>query len=94
MSKNDTRHGPAKYLPGTSPQDIRQIETDTVHVGVRAVRAEHQFEYVRALEKVIGWDRGQDATISFVECSGGASAGRTFHGRPVTPRNKRIKEGA
>lgn len=92
VRKGETRHGPAKYLSGTSQSDIRLLETETVRAGTRAARGEHHLEYVRALDKVIGWDLGQDATTSFVECSGGASAGRTFHGRPVAERNRKTEE--
>lgn len=30
MSKGHTRHGPARYLPGTSAEQVRALETETV----------------------------------------------------------------
>jgi hypothetical protein len=38
----------------------------------------------------IGWDAGLDATLSFVECSGGLTAGRSYHGRPMSPTNHKL----
>lgn len=51
-------------------------------------------EYVREAGAVIGWDRGRDATHSFVECSGGATAGRAYHGRPMSAGNHKLEGGA
>jgi hypothetical protein len=47
-------------------------------------------EYIRGVDQVIGWDEGKDATISFAECSGGETAGRSYHGRPMAPDNIKL----
>jgi hypothetical protein len=50
-------------------------------------------EYLRDVGTVIGWDDGQDATLSFVECAGGTIT-RAFHGRPIHALNKKtLKAG-
>jgi hypothetical protein len=38
-----------------------------------------------------GWDCGEDATLSFAECSGGGQAGRTYHGRPMANLNRKAQ---
>jgi hypothetical protein len=43
-------------------------------------------EYLRDIGEVIGWDQGQGAGLSFVECAGGEIA-RSFHGRPMCADN-------
>lgn len=43
-------------------------------------------EYLRGVPEPIGWDLGQDAALSFVECTGGDVA-RTFHDRPMSLAN-------
>lgn len=48
-------------------------------------------EYVRPVDRVIGWDDGQEATLSFAECSRGIFAGRSFHGRPMASSNPKLK---
>jgi hypothetical protein len=92
ITRAATRHGPAKYLPGTSLSAIREIETSTVRVGTSS-RLATKAEYVREVGKVIGWDAGQDATLSYAECSGGDTWGRTFHGRPMAATNRKVEEG-
>ncbi|HEY5373053.1 MAG TPA: hypothetical protein VIK01_05170 [Polyangiaceae bacterium] len=47
-------------------------------------------EYVRDIGGVIGWDAGLDATLSYVECSGGLVAGRSYHGRPMSSANHKL----
>lgn len=92
LRKEHTRHGPARYLPGTSPKQIRVIETTTVQsASARHAIPPQKVEYVRPMDIVIGWDEGEDATISFVECSGGSVGGRSFHGRPMRAMNPRLE---
>jgi len=92
LTKDHTRHRPAKYLPGTRPEQIRAIETATVSSAALAPNAtSNRTEYARETDQVIGWDAGEDATVSFAECSGGASAGRAFHGRPMTVSNHKLR---
>lgn len=87
-----TRSGPAKYLPGTTDDQIRSIETTTVGTpGLVLSPPPGKSEYVRSMDRVIGWDLGQDATISFAECSGGVAAGRSYHGRPMAPPNPKLR---
>lgn len=74
---------PARYLPGFDEERIREIETGTARApGIRRERTPSKSEYLRDMLQSIGWDLGQDATLSFVECAGGDVA-RTFHGRPM-----------
>ena len=35
---------------------------------------------------------GKDATMSFAECSGGATAGRSYHGRPMATDNHKLRK--
>lgn len=87
MTRADTKHGsPARYLPKTTDPQIQEIEMTTVTSPEQSRNASaFKREYRRETGGVIGWDDGLDATISFVECSGGERAGRAFHGRPMNP---------
>lgn len=92
LEPSHTRHGPAKYLPGTSGAQIRAIETATVQSPSATLSLPPgKSEYVRPMDRVIGWDEGQDATVSFAECSGGAWAGRSYHGRPMASSSHKLK---
>ena len=73
---------PAKYLPEFNSAAIEQLERDTVRVATRSPRGPSVAEYERDVGCVIGWDGGEDASVSYVECSGGERDGRAFHGRP------------
>lgn len=91
MTRGQTRHPlPAKYLLHVH---VQAVETATVAgverkaIGALAAKT----EYLRATGVVIGWDDGQDATLSYVECSGGAAV-RTFHGRPMHPGNRTVRK--
>ena len=88
LTRDQTRNGNARYLPGTTPAQIQALETATV--GNPTVLLSHPPapEYIRDVEQVIGWDRGQDAALSFVECTS-----RTFHGRPMAPGNPKLRGG-
>jgi hypothetical protein len=85
LIKAHTRNGNAKYLPGTTPAQIEAIETRTVATPTELLSPAPFPEYVRDVGQVIGWDRGQDATLSFVECTS-----RTFHGRPMALGNLKL----
>jgi hypothetical protein len=92
VGREDTRHGPARYL--AMPQDEwRALEVETVRHPMhrRGSIQSNKTEYVRSMGRVIGWDAGQDATLSYVECSGGLVSGRTFHGRPMCPDNRTVR---
>jgi hypothetical protein len=81
---------PARYLPGYDAERIREIETGTARApGIRRERTPSKSEYLRDMLQSIGWDLGQDATLSFVECAGGDVA-RTFHGRPMCIGNLKV----
>ncbi len=60
------------------------LETETVASAVRD-GVTHHFEYTRDMGKVIGWDGGKDAHVSFAECSS-----RTYHGRPMSRDNHKL----
>ena len=91
LSREHTVHGPAKYLPGMSQQEIMAIETATVRAPpTRLSLPPGKSEYARDVGFVIGWDAGGDATYSFVECSGGASSSRTYHGRPMSSGSQKL----
>lgn len=92
MTKAHTLHGPSRYLPGTTEQDIKQLETATIQTGERRQRSEVSSEYFRDADAVIGWDRGQDAYVSFAECSGGSVSGRAYHGRPMAASNTKLEQ--
>lgn len=87
VKREQTRRGPAKYLPGTTAAVARQIEELTVALPDATDVRGTKRHYFRTAEAVIGWDLGQDAANSFVECSGGEVGGRAFHGRPMHPSN-------
>jgi hypothetical protein len=71
---------------------IRAIESTTVSVGALDANAtSNNTEYARETDQVIGWDAGEDATVSFAECSGGTGAGRAFHGRPMTTSSHKLR---
>lgn len=92
LKKEWTEHGPARYLPGTTPDQIRALETATVSSSpTLASAASSRTEYARELDKVIGWDQGENARVSFAECSSGASSSRSFHGRPMTGSNHKLR---
>jgi hypothetical protein len=74
------RGNPARYL---SHVQIRLLETETVQIAPRQVTQTALATYIRDMGVVIGWADGQDATVSYVECSGGTTAGRSYHGRPT-----------
>lgn len=93
LTREHTTHPyPSKYLPGTTPEQIRNLETATIQApGTVLAMPPGKAEYARAADQVIGWDRGRDATVSFVECSGGATVGRSYHGRPMAPDNRKLR---
>ncbi|MCC6521902.1 MAG: hypothetical protein IT373_04510 [Polyangiaceae bacterium] len=93
QTRAHTRHGPARYLPGTTSDAIRSLETQTVRAPDHVLSAPPgKSEYVRDMHAVIGWDAGRDATSSFAECSGGATRGRAYHGRPMCVGNHKLHE--
>ncbi|HEY0482336.1 MAG TPA: hypothetical protein VGD37_32670 [Kofleriaceae bacterium] len=66
---------------------IRTLEIETARRSdMQRQRPVSKMEYLRDVSEIIGWDLGQDATLSFVECAGGDVA-RTFHGRPMSINN-------
>ena len=90
MTKEHTRrHAPARYLAHFDEGSIRRLETETVQLpGEGADTPPARTRYLRGLGEVIGWDDGEDAKLSYVECSGG-SATRAYHGRPMHEGNPR-----
>jgi hypothetical protein len=87
-TRADTALGPAKYLSRLDAHAISALEdasrrTPTWRGGNAAPL---KTEYLRSVGEVIGWDEGQDASLSYVECSGGAA--RSFHGRPMHEPNR------
>ena len=71
--------------PGAGTETARQSTRLYEHLPVKA-------EYLREVQEIIGWDLGQDATLSFVECAGGGVA-RAFHGRPMCVDNQKARKG-
>jgi hypothetical protein len=89
VARADTRRGPARYVE-LSEGEIRDLETETTrHPGFQGGAIPGRTEYLRVLEGTIGWDAGEDASSSFVECSGGPAGSRAYHGRPVHAANLR-----
>lgn len=88
LTRADTRRGPALYAPEFRDAGVRLLETATVGRagGSTAAEPAGKTEYLRDAGSIVGWDRGLDAQLSYVECSGGG-AGRTFHGRPMSDEN-------
>jgi hypothetical protein len=91
--RHTTQNNPARYLPGFDHARIRELETATAREPDRQ-RSElpAKAAYLRDTREIIGWDLGQDATLSFVECSGGDIA-RSFHGRPMCGANPKAQGG-
>ncbi len=76
----------ARYLADEG--SIRTLETATAQLACRrSILSSGKAQYLRETGNVIGWDEGYDATLSYVECSCGANAGRSFHGRPMRAGN-------
>jgi hypothetical protein len=72
---------------------IQALETETARQpDERRECLPSKTEYLREVGELIGWDLGQDATLSFVECAGGEVA-RAFHGRPICLGNPKAREG-
>lgn len=93
MKREHTRHGPARYLAGHTDASIRELERATVCAADKWLAGgPSKNEYVRETGQIIGWDRGLDSTISYVECSGG-NAARSFHGRPMHETNPKLRDG-
>jgi hypothetical protein len=91
MTREHTLHGPARYLPGFDEFAIRALETATSRTRERSRGSlSGRTEYLRDIGEVIGWDEGQNAEISFVECSGSPTV-RTFHGRPMHAGNHKMR---
>jgi len=94
MTREHTRHpNPARYLPDFHVVRIQTLETETARQpDERRDRPPSKTEYLRELRELVGWDLGQDATLSFVECAGGEIA-RAFHGRPMCLGNPKVRKG-
>jgi len=87
LKQEDTRWpNPARYLPGTTEQQVHQLKTLTVATGgVRGGPPPTKTEYVRDVGAVIGWDLGENAQVSFAECTS-----RAYHGRPMSRSNPKL----
>lgn len=93
MTKRHTENGnPSLYLPKLSEVEIQALELATTKDGRRGVSPPAIATYVREMGDIIGWDDGQDATVSYVECSGGEFSGRAFHGRPMHQDNPALRD--
>ena len=93
MTREDTLPpNPARYLPGTTDAQVEEIERATVQARDRARQRGPKKQYVRATGACIGWDEGESAHGSYVECSGGDVDGRAFHGRPMHEGNRTWRE--
>lgn len=57
VSREKTLRGPAKYLPGTTAERIRELETFTVTTPDRTEDRAHKRHYFRAGADVIGQGR-------------------------------------
>ena len=87
-------NNPSVYLPSFDEPKIRELETKTVQSAERWRGAfPTTTEYLRDVGRVIGWDSGQDATLSYAECSGGETV-RCYHGRPMLKGNPKIRRRA
>lgn len=92
MTREHTKApNPARYLPGFTAEAIKALEMGTAHrADRRRELTSSKSEYLRDMSTVVGWDQGQDATLSFVECAGGEIA-RSFHGRPMCTGNSKAR---
>ncbi len=81
MTREHTRApNPARCLSGFYIARIQTLETETARRRERRRGStSSKTEYLRDIGEVVGWDQGQDASLSFVECAGGEVA-RSFHG--------------
>jgi hypothetical protein len=94
MTRQDTRRpDPARYVESFDAGAIRALEAATAGAPDpwRRCSPSAHAEYARDVGCLIGWDDGNDAMISYVECSGGLSAGRVYHGRPMHGRNPKLR---
>lgn len=94
MTRGHTkRPNPARYLPGFDVVRIQTLEMETARRSERQRgSSSSKTEYLREVGDVVGWDEGQDASLSFVECAGGEVA-RSFHGRPMCADNSKARGG-
>lgn len=86
MRREHTRSpSPARYLSGI---DVQATETKTVESPDRRSGGDPgaRRKYARAVGVVIGWDDGEDANHSYVECTSLA-----FHGRPMAEGNPQLR---
>jgi hypothetical protein len=92
MTREHTRaSNPARYLPGFTAEGIKALETETARRRERRRESTpSKSEYLRDAGAVVGWDQGQDASLSFVECAGGEIA-RSLHGRPMCTANSKAR---
>jgi hypothetical protein len=90
MTRDHTRRpNPARYLAGFDVVRIQTLEMETARRRERQrVSPSSKTEYLQDIGDVVGWDQGQDASLSFVECAGGEVA-RSFHGRPMCVDNSK-----
>ena len=93
MQRRHTQgESPARYLEKYDAEAIKALESATAQQQFRrSILPGGKAEYARDVETAIGWDEGQDAMWSFVECSGGIRAGRSFHGRPMHLGNRKLR---
>lgn len=88
-TKEDTLDGnPALYFYSREEYAaVHALEAQTVATpDCRAGEIPDKVQYLRAMGAAIGWDDGEDATLSYVECSGGST--RWYHGRPMSEKNR------
>jgi hypothetical protein len=91
--KHTVRPNAARYLPSYDEPAVKALEAGTACDPFRCRFLDGgKAEYLREIGEVIGWDDGKDATLSYVECSGGTEAGRAYHGRPMHDSNPKVAE--
>jgi hypothetical protein len=92
MTREHTRRpNPARYLPGFDIVRIQTLETETARRReLQRGSTSAKTEYLRDIGEAVGWDQGEDASLSFVECAGGEVA-RSFHGRPMCAENSKVR---
>ncbi len=92
LTREHTEHGPARYALDYDRHAIEAVERTTASSpSLGCGTFPGRTEYARVLDHVLGWDRGRDANVSYVECSGGDQV-RAFHGRPMSSDNAKLRQ--
>jgi hypothetical protein len=87
------RPNPARYSPELDAEAVQELELRTVRApDARTGELPARTCYLRGLGERIGWDDGEPAMLSYVECAGGLPGPREYHGRPMHDGNRKARK--